>query len=101
MKEYFRPNKRIDYKHYITYNGIKYTRTETLSLKHFSYEGESKLRDLHTIKWEIEDEKEDPIVEYFSNDKGWSKNGFLNKENPTPDIEKKFKETIGKNLIYF
>jgi hypothetical protein len=32
---------------------------------------------------------------------GWSKNEHLNKKNPVPEIEKIFKETIGKDLYYF
>jgi hypothetical protein len=40
-------------------------------------------------------------VEYYSGSMGWSKDGFVDKKNPVPNIEKIFKETIGNNLIYF
>lgn len=32
---------------------------------------------------------------------GWAKNGKLDKSNPIPELEKVFKETVGKDLIYF
>ena len=101
MKEYINPTKRINYTHYIVYDGVEYIRTEVLSLKCYRWEGESESRDLHTIKWELRNERENPLVEYFSLDSGWSKNGKLKKTNPIPKLEKLFKETIGKDLLYF
>jgi hypothetical protein len=101
MEEFIRPIKRIDYTHFIIYDGVEYIRTETLFLKCYRWEGESEPRDLHTIKWELRDERESPLVEYFSLDSGWSKNGKLKKSNPIPKLEKIFKETIGKDLLYF
>jgi len=56
--------------------------------------------DFHRIKWSLFDGDGSP-VEYYSGGMGWSKDGFVDKKNPVPDIEKKFKETIGNNLIYF
>lgn|SRR5574343_33196 len=101
MKEILNPTKRIDYKHYVIYENNKYVRTETLSLKHFCWESEpEKLIDLHTIKWELMD-GDGSSVEYFSLGYGWSKNGKLNNNNPLPEIEKCFKDTIGKDLLYF
>ena len=101
MKEFLNPTKRIDYKHYVIYENDKYIRTEILSLKHFCWESEpEKLIDSHTIKWEIMD-GDGSSVEYFSLDYGWSKNGKLDNNNPVPEIEKCFKYTIGKDLLYF
>jgi hypothetical protein len=52
MKEILNPIERIDYKHYVIYNNVKYSRKETLSLRCYALEGEPKrLKDLHTIKW--------------------------------------------------
>jgi hypothetical protein len=88
MKEILNPIERIDYKHYVIYNNVKYSRKETLSLRCYALEGEPKrLKDLHTIKWELLYGDGSP-VEYF-------------KSNPVPEIEKVFKDTIGKDLIYF
>jgi hypothetical protein len=101
MKEILNPKKRIDYRHYVIYENDKYVRTETLSLNHFCWEIEpEKLIDLHTIKWELLD-GDGSSVEYFSLGSGWSKNGKLNNTNPVPEIEKCFKDTIGKDLLYF
>ncbi len=105
MNEIKRPSKRIEYLHFISYYGKKYIREEVIIPECFSWESEpDKLIDLHTIKWRNYDEKiyqEFGNIEYYSNDMGWSKNGHLNKSNPIPKIEQKFKSTIGKNLIYF
>lgn len=100
MKEFLNPTKRIDYRHYVIYGNNKYLRTETLSLKHFRWEGESELIDLHTIKWELMDGDGSP-VEYFSLGSGWSENSKMSINNPIPEIEKCFKDTIGKDLLYF
>jgi hypothetical protein len=105
MKEFKNPRKLIEYKHYVIYNDVKYTREETLSLKCFSWQSEpDKLLDVHTIKWNCY--PEDPYrlrpKEYFNVDKGWSdENGIMDISNPIPEIEKYFKETIGKDLLYF
>lgn len=111
MEEIKTPSKRIEYVHYVSFNGGIYKRTETLSLKHYTLEDEPEnLLDLHTIKWNVINKEhylhyetmiEQKIVEYFSVDIGWSKDGKLDKNNPIPDIEKYFKETVGKDLIYF
>jgi len=104
MDEILNSTRRIDYRHYVIYNNIKYVRSETLSLKHYCYESEpNNLLDFHTIKWEFlnDDEYNSNLVEYFSLDIGWSKNGQMSKSNPIPEIEKTFKDTIGKNLLYF
>ncbi len=98
------PTKRIDYTHYVKFNGEKYIRKETLSLEHYRWEGEDELKDFHTIMWRMFNEKhyqEHGSVEYYSCDNGWAKNGHLNKNNPIPEIEIIFKETVGKDLIYF
>lgn len=102
MKEILNPTKRIDYRHCVIYNNVKYVRNETLSLRCYALEGEpKKLKDLHTIKWELLHGDGSPI-EYFSLGSGWSsKNGIMDKYNPVPEIEKVFKDTIGKDLVYF
>jgi hypothetical protein len=92
-------NNRIEYRHYILYNDIEYVRKETLWLDGELKE-ENKL-DFHTIKWILFDGDGSP-VEYYSGDVGWSgEDRHVRKTNPVPEIEKIFKETIGKNLIYF
>ena len=102
MNEISKPTKRIDYRHYVVYNDVKYIRTETLSLKHYCWENNpNEILDFHTIEWKLMNDKESPIIEYFSLQDGWSKNGILDKSNPIPEIENCFKETVGKNLIYF
>ena len=102
MKEILNPTKRINYRHYVIYENNEYVRTETLSLKHFCWESEpEKLIDLHTITWELMDSDGSP-VEYFSLGSGWSnKKGKMKITNPIPKIEKCFKDTIGKDLLYF
>ncbi len=99
------PTKRIDYTHCVEYDGIKYMRKETQSLQHYCWQSEpEKLLDLHTISWRLLDEEhyqQNGNVEYYSCDHGWSKNEKLDKSNPIPEIEKKFKETVGKGLLYF
>lgn len=83
----------------------KYIREETLSIEHFARESKpDKLLDIHTIEWRMFDNKQHEkfgSIEYFSNDHGWSDGKILDKLNPVPEIEKVFKETIGKDLIYF
>ena len=102
MKEILNSTKRIEYKHYVIYNDITYIRNEVISLKCYRKESDpNKILDLHTIKWHIMDDIEERTLEYFSDDIGWSKNGKLHKSNSMPEIEKVFKETIGKDLIYF
>jgi hypothetical protein len=39
-------------------------------------------------------------VEFYTDDKGWSKDGYQDKNNLTPEIELEFKRTIGEDLIY-
>ncbi len=105
MKEFVTPTKRIEYKHWVIFKGEKYIREEVLSLKVFAWENEpTKLIDIHTITWRRADEKhyqESGNVEYFSHDSGWSDGEYMCKENSVPEIESQFKETIGKDLIYF
>lgn len=105
MKELQTSTNRIEYRHYVEYENVKYIREETLSLKHYSWESEpDKLLDFHTISWRSYDEdeyQENGNIEYFTISMGWAKDGRLAKSNPVPIIEQKFKETIGKNLIYF
>lgn len=93
------PTRRIEYKDWITYNGVEYRREEVLSLKAYSWESEPELIDLHFISWrDIKGE----LVEYYSEGNGWSgEDGHLHKDNPVPEIELEFKRTIGKDLIYF
>ena len=68
--------------------------------KSFAWESSPKeLIDFHTIKWNLFKSNSE-WSEYYSYDKGWSKNGTLNKDNPIPEIEKLFKKTIGKDLVY-
>lgn len=99
------PIKKIEYEHFIEYKGEQYIREETLSLKAYCWESDSKkLIDFHIIKWRMLDENHYQIfgnLEYYSSDKGWSKDKILNKKNPIPNIEKEFKKTIGKDLVYF
>jgi hypothetical protein len=79
---------KITYRHHVVYNDVEYIRTEVME------------DDSHIIKWELRLEVVDPVVEYFSSPLGWSKNDILCKSNPIPEIEKCFKETIGKDLLY-
>jgi hypothetical protein len=83
--------RRIDYKDWVLYKGIEYVREETLFLKH-------KLIDFHTITWKERFGNVD--VEFYTDDKGWSKEGYQDKNNLTPEIELEFKRTIGKDLNY-
>ena len=82
--------RRIDYKDWVLYKGTEYVREETLFLKH-------KLIDFHTITWKERFGNVD--VEFYTDDKGWSKDGYQDKNNLTPEIELEFKRTIGKDLI--
>jgi hypothetical protein len=91
-------NNRIEYNHHILYNDIEYVRKETLWVDRELKEN-NKL-DFHIIKWSLFDGDDSP-VEYYSGGVGWSFEGHVGKTNPVPEIEKIFKETIGKNLIYF
>lgn len=98
------PTKRIDYIHYVKFNGEKYIRKEILSLQHYKWEGENELRDFHTISWRMFNEKhyqEHGNIEYYNIDNGWGKMGKMDKSNPIPEIEIIFKKTVGKDLIYF
>lgn len=105
MKEFNRPIQRIDYRHYVEYNGEKYIREEVLSLECFCWESEpDKILDLHTIRWRLSNEEhyqKHGLIEYYSGDIGWSKDGKLDISHPVPEIEKVFKENIGKDLLYF
>jgi hypothetical protein len=72
--------------------------------KAFRWEGSDKLEDIHTIAWRDRDENTYQYkgnVQYYSCDHGWAKNRIMDKSNPIPAIEKAFKKSIGKNLIYF
>lgn len=69
------------------------------SLNHFKLGGE--IKDLHTISWHLEEEFINPMIEYYTNDRGWIKKGDLGESNTPPELEKIFKETIGKDLFYF
>ena len=83
------PDRRIDYKDWVIYEGKEYVRTETLSLKNY-----------HTIKWS--EYKVDGNIEYYSLGMGWmDADNKLHKDNPMPDIEKVFNKTVGRDLIYF
>lgn len=105
MNEIRIPSKRIEYSHYVEYKGKKYIREEVIMPKAFSWESTpDKLEDLHTISWrdyDYEVYQKKGSIQYFSCDHGWSKNGIMDKSNPVPTIEKMFKKTIGKDLIYF
>ena len=95
------PTRRIEYRDWITYNGVEYRREEILSLNAGYWDREpDNLIDLHFIAWRSRDGNE--LVEYYSGDIGWSgEDGHLHKDNPVPEIELEFKRTIGKDLIYF
>lgn len=83
--------RRIDYKDWVLYNEKEYVREETIFLK-------DKLIDFHAITWKERFGNND--VEFYTDDKGWSKEGNQHKDNPTPEIELEFKKTIGKDLNY-
>ena len=83
--------RRIDYKDWVLYNEKEYVREETRFMK-------EKLIDFHAITWKERFGNVD--VEFYTNDKGWSKEGHQHKNNPIPEIELEFKKTIGKDLIY-
>jgi hypothetical protein len=99
------PDKRLEYTHYVTFKGKEYIREEVVVPKCFCWETTpNKLEDVHTISWRSFDEdeyQENGSIEYFSGDIGWSKNNRMKKTNPVPEIEKVFKKTLGKDLIYF
>lgn len=99
MIENSTPIKKIRYTHYITYNSIKYIRSEVQSLNHFKMGGE--LKDSHVISWHVEEEDINPVIEYYTNDRGWIKHGELGVSNTPPELEEIFKKTIGKDLFYF
>lgn len=99
-------SRRIEYRHCVTFKGNQYIREEVVLPQSFRWESspQGKLEDFHTIRWRNYDEdkyQENGCIEYYSGDKGWAKEGKLDKSNHTPEIEKVFKETIGKDLIYF
>jgi hypothetical protein len=86
------PTEKLTYRHCVEYKNKKYIREEII----FS--------NFHTIAWRSfnEDEyQQNGDIEYFSHDVGWSDGVIMKKENPIPEIEQKFKKTIGENLIYF
>ena len=83
--------RRIDYKDWVLYNEKEYVREETIFLK-------DKLIDFHAITWKERFGNMD--VEFYTEDKGWSKDGHQHKNNTTPEIELEFKKTIGKDLNY-
>lgn len=89
MEEYSKSIKRIEYKHYLELEGKRHVRTEIMT------------PNLHTIRWELIDDDYSPVTHYYSNDKGWTKEGRFGIDNPIPNIEQDFKESVGKNLIYF
>lgn len=94
------PKIRIQYSHRVKYKGIEYLREEILIPKAFSRSGSDKLYDIHSINWVISGSKREFS---FSSDSGWAMHthsrGWSNID--IPEIEKEFKETIGKNLVYF
>ena len=91
--------KRLEYTHCVIFNNKEYRREEVvISSDFFGIEG------FHTISWmsfNWDEYQRDGNIEYYSHDKGWSDGKILNKSNPVPEIERVFKETIGKDLIYF
>ena len=96
------PKKRLEYRHYIIFNRKKYIREEAVIPQSYCWESTpDKLEDTHTIKWTKFGDKNEDIIEYYSCNHGWSKDNKMDKSNPVPEIEKVFKETIGKDLIYF
>ena len=94
--------RKIEIIHEVNYKGIDLVRTEEKVFEIFRWENETELQDVHTIRWSKA--KEDEIYEdgYFTSDKGWSKNGILDKKNPTPpyerEFQKKFKVLFNFNL---
>jgi hypothetical protein len=105
MNELRNPSKKIEYSHYVEYRGKKYTRKEVIAPKAFSWDSTpDKLEDIHTISWQDYDYdvyQKNGGIHYFSCDHGWARNGKMDKSNPIPNIEKMFKKTIGKDLMYF
>lgn len=96
------PRMKIEYTHHLIHNRKKYIREEVIMPQSYSWESTpNKLEDHHTIKWTDFDDKNEDIIEYYSCDHGWAKDNLMDKSNPVPEIEKVFKETIGKDLIYF
>jgi hypothetical protein len=102
MKLKVKEKKRLEYRHVVTYNGVDYIREEVIIPHCYAWQSEPDvILDLHTIKWCYEKNNGEEIVEYYSIDRGWSSKGHLAKNNSTPEIEIVFKETFGKDLIYF
>jgi hypothetical protein len=97
-----KPVKRFNYEHRISFNNKKYIRRETFICKpHGFISGEN----FHIINWEIIlgkgiDEKCTGIEFYYGH-RGWVIDNKFKKSNPVPEIEKVFKETVGKDLFYF
>ena len=83
--------RRIDYKDWVIHNEKEYVREETRFMK-------DKLIDFQAITWKERFGNVD--VEFYTNDKGWSKDGYQHKDISTPEIELEFKKTFGKDLIY-
>ena len=98
MKLIGKPYSKTEHYHILEYNEIEYIREECLIKNSAWTDKDGNHLHLHTIKWSIlkpnnEFEEHGKMVAYYSLDIGWSKNGKLDKNNPTPKIE-----TIFQNL---
>lgn len=89
LSKYF-TRRRLEYTHYISHDKIKYKRSEVILPQ----------GNFHIIKWELLNNEEE-TVHYYSSNNGWTLDGIMDKKNPIPELETIFKETVGKDLIYF
>lgn len=102
MEQINTPYKRVEYMHTIEHDGVKYIREEVVMPQSFSWESTpDKLEDFHTIRWTPFDNPEETLLHFYSKDHGWDKDGVLDINNPIPELEQLFKESLGKDLIYF
>ena len=67
------PDKKIEYKHFILFNGKKYIREEIVMPQSFSWKDTpDKIEDFHTIKWREFNDKN-----YEENIEEWRKAGGI------------------------
>ena len=77
MKIIREPRYREEFTHAIEHNGVEYVRKEYISGN-----------DFHIINWSLLDDEYESTIHYYSD--GWTKDGFLGKDNPVPEIEQIF-----------
>lgn len=74
MKIIREPRYREEFTHAIEHDGVEYVRKEYISGN-----------DFHTINWSLLNDEYESTIHYYSD--GWTKDGFLGKDNPVPPQE--------------